>query len=181
MYLKEYIFTTDYILYNLKRKRHFIKSIIIYATKHGCAAKAAEKIAKNLNGQTLIVNISKQPVPPLKSYDTIILGGSVYIGQLNKKLSGFLNENQSALLGKNIGLFTCAAREGEEGQKQLETVFSEVLYKHAKSIANFGYELDIKKMGFFEKLIVKKIMGVQDSMYKLSDEVINDFVAKIIA
>ena len=55
-----------------------MKTIILYATKHGAIAEIARRIAAHINGA--VVHDLKQPVPDLTEYDSVIVGSSVYVG-----------------------------------------------------------------------------------------------------
>ena len=56
-----------------------MKTLIIYSTKHGTAEKAASILKSKLSGEVHLVNIMNNHATALESYDTIILGGSIYV------------------------------------------------------------------------------------------------------
>ena len=122
-----------------------------------------------------------EPVTQLKEYDNIILGGSIYIGKIQKKLSSFIDKNLPLLLEKRIGLFICAAEKDETlVGKELESAFTHVLFDHAIVKETFGFELDMNKLGFFEKFIMSKVKGVKTSIHELSEPKIDVFAKNII-
>jgi menaquinone-dependent protoporphyrinogen oxidase len=159
-----------------------LKSIILYATKHGTVEKAVSKLKQEMGDNVDSFSVQNGAVPSLKEYDLVIIGGSIYMGNIQKEMKNYLKENMSLLLEKRIGLFLCAAQsEKVELQKEWENAFPEKLYNHAMIKENFGYEFDFSKMSFLEKLIIKKIKGVKESQFALSNEKITHFAAELLA
>lgn len=117
-----------------------------------------------------------EPFTSVEGYDNIILGGSIYIGKIQKKLTSFINTNLPLLLEKKIGLFICAAEKDEVlKEKELITAFPPAIFDHAIAKEVFGFELDMDKLNFFEKLIMSKVKGLKTSIYELSEEKIYEF------
>lgn len=157
-----------------------MKSIIIYATKHGSVENAAKILKSKMNGDVLLVNVMKESLPSLEAYDTVILAGSIYMGQIQKQLTNYINTNLSALMQKRIGLFICAASPEQEARvKELETSFPIELYSRAICKDVFGYELNFAKLNFFEKLIMRMVTGSKESSSYLDQGKIAAF-AKVI-
>ena len=146
-----------------------MKSIIIYSTRYGSTTKVAERIQNELDGDCMLVNIMTESVPPLDAFDMVILGGSIYIGKVQKELTAFVGKNLNLLLSKKIGLFLCAgATKQEERDRELKVAFSPELLTHAAAKDVLGYAFTFERMRFFDRLIMKKIKGVQKmkiSMY----------------
>ena len=158
-----------------------MKTIIIYATKHGTTEKAAHILKSKLTGEVHIVNIMLEPVTALEEYDTIILGGSIYVGKIQKKLSSFVNTNLPLLLEKRIGLFICAGEQDEAlKEKELMTSFPPILFDHAVAKDVFGFEFGMDKLSFFEKLVMNRVKGVKTSIYELSEERIHAFAETMV-
>ena len=57
-----------------------MKTLIIYASGHGFDKKIAEEMKSNLGEDVVIVNLKKNPVPPVDRYQRIIIGAS-FIGR----------------------------------------------------------------------------------------------------
>lgn len=152
-----------------------MKSLIIYATKYGCVEKAAKMLQSKMPGEVQLVNVGKEKVPSLQNYDTIILGGSIYIGKIQKKLTNYINNNLSTLLQKRIGLFICAGEPEPVRSKELATAFPPELFNQALAKEVFGYEFDMEKINFLDKFIMRKVKGVTQSHFALSAENIDNF------
>jgi menaquinone-dependent protoporphyrinogen oxidase len=157
-----------------------MKTIIIYATKQGSSEKAAERIKANLSGDVQLFNLLKDNIPPLSDYDTVIIGGSIYAGKIQKKLTEYISKNLYELLNKKVGLFICAAHIDDEiRQKELVDSFPPELFKVAVAKEIFGYQIVKERLNFIEKVLVKKIMGITENTNKLSFETIDKFTKQI--
>lgn len=162
-----------------ERKKINMKSIIIYATRYGCTAELARRIQKELGDDCTSIDIKKESVPPLDTFDNVILGGSIYIGKVQKELTLFCTTNLEQLLTKKIGLYISAgAQTQDESDKELLGAFPSELHAHAITKNVLGYAYTFDKMRFFDKLIMKKIKGDAVNTAKYFDERISQF-AKI--
>jgi menaquinone-dependent protoporphyrinogen oxidase len=155
-----------------------MKSIIIYASKHGCAEKAANLLYDKLNGIKEIVNIRENSKINIKNFDTVIIGGSIYGGKIQKEIKEFIEKKLSILLEKKIGLFLCCGME-KDYKKQLENSFPKELLNHLTVDGYFGYEFNVDKMGFIEKSLVKLIAKDKVGDSKISKENIQKFADRI--
>lgn len=155
-----------------------MKSIIIYATKHGSVENAAHLLQSKMEGESCLINIMKEDVPILDEYDTIIFGGSIYVGKIQKQLSKYIAKNLPLLLKKRIGLFICAGEKEEVRVKELETSFPNMLFTHAVCKEIFGYEIHYEKLNFIEKKMAGAILGHKQSYSNLSETKIENFAKK---
>jgi len=156
-----------------------MKSIIIYATKYGSVEKAAKMLKSKMNSNVTSVNIMKEAVPNLDHYDIVILGGSIYVGKIQKKLTDYIAKHLPLLLNKKVGLFICAAQSEPVRTQELESAFSSELYNHATAKEAFGYEYRFEKLNFLDKLMVRVIAGVKTSQSDLCEEKIENFAKAI--
>jgi menaquinone-dependent protoporphyrinogen oxidase len=147
-----------------------MKNLIIFTTKYGSVEKCSKLLKEKLNGETTIVNLKKDPVPNLQDFDNIILGGSIYIGKIQKKLTKFMDNNLDALLQKRVALFICGGEQGEKLNTELKDAFPEKLYDHAISKEIFGNEVNFDKMNFIDKLALRFAKHVTESSSNLSEE-----------
>jgi menaquinone-dependent protoporphyrinogen oxidase len=154
-----------------------MKTIIIYSTKYGSVAKAAEKLKKELNGEVVIADVKTNP--DFSGFDKVILAGSVYVGKVQKSMRDFVSQRLSDLREKDIGLFICAGDRKEENiSSYIAKSFTQELHDKAIAKANLGYEYDLKKFSFFDRLIVR-IVGVKKSEYVFFEDKIKDFAGLI--
>ncbi|MCB2295221.1 flavodoxin domain-containing protein [Clostridium algoriphilum] len=157
-----------------------MKTLIVYATKHGTTENAVNILKSKLTGDVNLVNIMLEPATQLEEYDIIILGGSIYMGKIQKKLSTFILINLPLLLKKQIGLFICAGEKDKAlVSKELIFAFPATLFDHAIVKEVFGFELDMNKLNFFEKFVINKLKGVKTSIHELSETKIDAFAKNI--
>lgn len=156
-----------------------MKTLIIYASKHGCTEKCSNILKDKLNGEVKIVDIKKDSIPEITAFDNIIVGGSIYMGRIQKKINNFCLKNSTTLKNKKLGFFTCGMSENEIAEKQINTSFPEELLTNAIAKSYFGGEFIFEKMNFFESFIVKKISKTNKDISKISKENINKFAQLI--
>ncbi len=156
-----------------------MKTIIVYTTKYGSVKKAAEILSSKLSGEVLQKNLTKEKAPDLKEFDNVILGGSIYIGKIQKTLTRYINANLPVLLQKNIGLFICAGEPEPVRTRELEDSFPPELFNHAKAKEVFGHEFNYEKLNFLDKFIMRTVKKVTTSSSDLSEEKIENFANAI--
>jgi len=150
-----------------------MKTIILYATKHGTAAEIAKRIAAHLDNAD-IVDIKLGDIPALDEYDCVIIGGSVYAGLLRKEARTFIAQNADALCKKKLGLFISAMDEDSEEQI-FKTNVPESVLQAAIVKSALGAAFDPKKANFIERLIMKAVTKQSGAVNKINDEKISKF------
>lgn len=133
-----------------------MKTLIVYASKHGSAKKCCKILSEKIKGEVTLVNILKETSPDLITFDNIIVGGSIYIGKVQKEISEFCSKHLSALLSKKVGLFICCMNN-KEIENQFNNSFPQELLNKAVIKESFGGEFIFKDMNFFERTITKMI------------------------
>ncbi len=155
-----------------------MRTLITYASKYGFTRKCADILAKKLDGEVDICDLSINH-PSLADYDTVVIGGSIYAGKIRKPVELFCAENLDILQKKRLGLFICGMAKEEDTAKQLGTSFPEELLAAAAVKENFGGECNFEKMNFFEKTVMKKITGTDKSQTNIAEDNINRFAEQI--
>ena len=158
-----------------------MKNVIIYSSKHGFTEKCAEMLKEGLRDGSDLINLKENPKIDLNNYQVIILGSSVYAGNIQKDMKEFINNNLKVLLEKNTGLFTCNMHKREEAEEQLKKVFPLELIERSFVVTFFGGGFDFSKMNFIEKQIVKKIVKVTENVENIEQENIKMMQEKINA
>lgn len=157
-----------------------MKGIIIYATRYGCTEKAVKLLQRKIPGGTESVNIGKEKAPDLSLYDTVILGGPIYVGKTLKVLTDFMQQNLEALKKKKLALFLCAGEQDPQKKEALLTgAFPEELYKIAFMREIFGGELNWEKLDFMTKFMLRLVKGIKEGYSRLSEEKIIKFAADV--
>ena len=98
-----------------------MKTLIAYASKHGTTKKAVEKLAEELIGDVVILNLEDKGASniSIEDFARVIIGGSIYLGRIQKSVKKFCETNLEKLLKVNkLGLFICCGSE-EKDMEQL--------------------------------------------------------------
>ena len=154
--------------------------LIIYMSRHGTTAKVAAELQDRLGSDiTMLVDLEKDAVPDLNDFHCIIIGGSVHAGTIQEELMDFCRRNSKELLKARLGLFMCFMND-DLREEEFEESFPIELRKHAAAKGLVGGEFLIERMSANEKLAVRSVKGIQESVYRLNKEAIEKFVADIL-
>ncbi|WP_375103074.1 flavodoxin domain-containing protein [Paenibacillus sp. RS8] len=156
-----------------------MKTIIIYTSKYGCTEKAAYLLKNQLGEETEVVNLMLAKEPALERYDTVILGGSIYYGKIQKQMMEFTSKYQNELSKKRVGLFICAGAKGEQAAQELKSSFPEKLYDQSITKEVFGDEIYEEKFTLLDRLVLRMVKGKGMSVNGLSKETIERFALAI--
>lgn len=143
-----------------------MKTIIVYATKYGCTKKCAEILKTFLKGEIVVlpVRAAYKKDYNLQEFDNVIIGGSVYMGKIQKELISFWKHYKKVILKKKLGIFvSCYTENGTAGF--FESLFPNDLLQNAIYVTSVGGEMNYKKMNFaYRKLfqMLKKIDGFNE-------------------
>ncbi len=157
-----------------------MRTLIVYASKHGCAQKSAEMLADLLVDEVDVNEVRNLTRIDLEDYQWVIIGGSIHAGRIQAKIKTFCQRYLNQLLQKQIGLFICHMEEDQDkAMKELTDNFPAALVEHSVARGLFGGEFDFEKMNFFEKFIIKKVANVTESMSTFKEATVSEFAQKI--
>ena len=120
---------------------------------------ARQNSNRSCRGDVTLVDLEKQRAPGLADYDAVIVGGSIYMGRVQAKVSEFCAAHEGELQQKTLGLFLCCGLP-QNLEESLSASFPETLRKHAKSVGCFGGELRTARMKPMHKLIAGMMQKV---------------------
>lgn len=155
-----------------------MKILIVYASKYGTTEDCANLLKDKLSGDVTIMNINQATSIDLSLFNTVIIGGSVYVGKISKKLREFCEKNMDSLSRKKLGLFLCCALV-ENKEQLLSDNFPQTLLKNTTVTGIFGSEARLDKMSFMDKTILKTVTKGDFSAFKISEESIDAFAKEI--
>ena len=158
---------------------YYMNTLIIYTTSHGSTGKAVKELSQKLSGEINVIDIKHQQPPNLAEYDRIIIGGSIHAGKIQKRIRDFCTSNLHELRSKEIGLFICCMYEPQIAREEIQNAFSEELHQMAKTEAIFGGEFNFERMNSIEKLLVRKIVKVKESVSKIDYHSIEQFANRM--
>lgn len=155
-----------------------MSTLIAYATKYGFTKTCAEMLAKKIDGEADICDLSKSHPDPAQ-YDKVIIGGSIYAGRIRKPVTRFCTENLHTLKNKKLGLFICGMAEGDNARRQLESSFPKELLSAAVARESFGGGYDLHQMNFLESFIMRKISGSDENRSRILEENMTSFAGQM--
>lgn len=138
-----------------------MKTLIAYSTTLGCTEQCASKLKDDIGEDVDMVRISSRRRYNLEKYDTIIVGGSIHEGMIQRSVYKFCESNLDVLLKKQVGLFVCCIDSDANEQELIKQAFPEILLEHALASGFFGGELNIKKMNLLQKIMTRKAARLQ--------------------
>ncbi len=138
-----------------------MKTLIAYSTTLGCTEQCASKLKDDLVDDVEMVRISRRRKYNLQQYDTIIVGGSIHEGMIQRSVHKFCETSLEVLLQKQVGLFVCCMDPDADEQALIDQAFPDELIKHALASGFFGGELNIKKMNLLQKIMTRKAARLQ--------------------
>jgi len=157
-----------------------MKTLIVYATKHGATAKIAQHISENIQNSTLC-DLKEGKVPNIQEFDCIIIGSSIYAGSARKEAKKFVAENANTLCQKRVGLFLSAmSAKEEECNTYFEKNFDAKVLQTAKAKAALGAVTDPQKMNALERFIIKAVTKSKDYKNTIDAEKIKQFAKDMI-
>ena len=156
-----------------------MRSLIAYRTKYGTVAACARTLAAKIGGDVALADLADARDVRLREYDTVIIGGSIYAGKLQRKVVSFCEKNRSVLLQRRVGIFLCCLYEGEEALMQLQSAFPDWLLAHAFARALPGGEIHYDRLTFLDRLLVRSLPHRTGDFSRMHPEALDDLAAAV--
>jgi len=128
-----------------------MKTMIIYSSTYEYTKECAERLKEYLLGEVIVVNAT-DVIPQLDEIDNVLIGGSIYMGQIQKNMKEFCASNVALLKEKRLGLFLCCGLP-EKFEQAMKDAFPEELLNKAIAKECFGGELRTERMNVVHKVI----------------------------
>ena len=137
-------------------------TLVAYASRSGATKEIAEKIGEVLRQAGLQADVLPvDGIRDLNPYKAVILGSAVYIGKWQKEAAAFLQDNEKALAGRPVWLFSSGPTgEGDPDQLVDGWRLPAALQPFAdrirpRDIAVFHGHINPDKLTFIEKGVLK--------------------------
>lgn len=126
-----------------------------------------------------IIDVKKEKNISLATYDALVLGTSVYAGQPVADFKKVIMPSDD-ILSKPLFLFVCGMEPQESKQAvEINNAFPGYILDKAKGTYFVGGEFDLKKMNFFERMIIKKIAKTSQKVSDIKEENLSKLVEDI--
>ena len=134
-----------------------MKILIIYASKGGVSRRCAEMLCESLTSDVFEITLCdiENGAPAPDGFDVAVIGGSIRMGSINKKLKKYIKTHTSALSCIETALFLCCGYTENFDDYILLNFprhFAPSLGMHC-----FGGELKPEKLKGFDKFVVKMV------------------------
>lgn len=138
-----------------------MSTLIAYSSTLGCTEQCASKLKEDLGKGVELIRISRRTKFNLEPYESIIIGGSIHAGMIQRSVYKFCENYLDTLLQKQVGLFVCCMDPDADEQELIARAFPDRLVEHALASGFFGGELNIKKMNLLQKIMTRKAARLQ--------------------
>lgn len=130
-----------------------MRLLVTYASKHGSTEEVARWIGFSLRTAGHHVDVRDAAiVTDVESYDSVVVGGSLYMGRWHADARSFVRRHRSALANRGLAVFALGPRTLDEAdvaasRSQLDHAL-EQLGVHPQFVAVFGGVVDPEKLHF---------------------------------
>lgn len=153
---------------------------IIYTTKYGATQEVAARIAADLTkAQVEAEAVEVSPKLPLPEAQTIVVGAPIYAGSAPGRITNYLEAHRDKLLSRRVFIFLSCLYEGTRAEQQLADAFPSWLVAHSSGNYFAGGRVDFSKLGFLDRLIMKKVAGVSEDVDRLNPQEIERLVESV--
>ena len=155
-----------------------MRTIIIYATKHGATKKIGEYIANRINNAVLH-DIDSAATISVSDYDCVVLGSPLTAGMIRREIKNFAVNHTAELKSKRLGLFVSGLQKDGEAE-YLKQNFPQELLDHAAAKAFLGGIFDPEGCGFVARKLIKAVAKIDAYTSTIDEEKINLFVQRLL-
>lgn len=154
--------------------------LLVYTTREGQTRKIANLIRDELQTQghnCRLCNLLEQAAPAtLTDYDCVIIGGSIYYGHHDKRLSRFIKQHKVWLESHQSAFFTVnlTARKADKNQPDNNPYLVKFLKRVAwqpKQLAVFAGALLYPKYAWYDRHVIRFIMWITKGVTDTSQTV----------
>lgn len=158
-----------------------MKTLILYATRHGSTAEAARRIAAYFPDCD-VKDIARDAYD-IAVYDRILIGSNIRMGTFDRRVRKLLLRDIAALREKVLGFFVCCCFT-ENAQTYFQNNVPPQLLETAQATAALGGELDRKTLRGWDKCVANMVLKADHSRgilhtFSLHNEAIADFAKKM--
>lgn len=134
-----------------------MNTLIAYSSTHGAAAECARRLAERFGGAAT-VDLKKETADP-SAFGRVVLGSSIYGGQVQKEVREFCRNCRGVLLQKPLGIyFSCMTEDEAEARAYLERAFPPEIVAHLSAFGALGGAFYFTKLNFLERGVTKALM-----------------------
>ena len=132
-----------------------MKVLIIYASRTGVSERCVRLLAEKLDSDAIKTDIFSvdQELPSPEDYDVCVIGGSVRMGAINKKIKKYLKAHADTLNSMHTAIFLCCGLS--ESVDDYVTMQIPKYIIPSLDINYFGGEVKPENAKGFDKLVLR--------------------------
>ena len=132
-----------------------MKIMIVYSTHGGTTKTCADLLADKLREHHTVdfVDGRKENIPSPDNYDAVVVGSSIRMGRMNKKLRRYIKENRAILDNMPFGIYFCCGYT-KQFQEYVDIQFPKN-YEPTLGFHLFGGEMKPERYKGIDKFIMR--------------------------
>ncbi len=146
-----------------------MRVLILYDSRHGFTERCLELLVGELPPGTDLWPLRRRPgTPDWSNYDAVAFGGPVYFGRWSPRLAGFLARHAEAVAGcRALAAFVVSLSPRAAALEYLKKGLPAALAGKPGHVACFGGGLVWKHLSWWEKLLLKRVRGIETDVSNL--------------
>jgi len=145
-----------------------MKTLVLYDGKHGFTEKCLGLLAHEFPSELDLWPVrSRRGTPDWKAYRSVVFGGPVYFGKWSPHLVHFLSKHASEVAQGPLAAFVVSLSPRAAALKYFHKDLPAVLAGKPGHVACFGGAITWKSLAWWEKLILKKVRGLETDVSNL--------------
>ena len=139
----------------MRKARYKMKVLIIYSSRTGVSKRCVDMLVEKLDSDAINIDIfsANQELPSPDGYDVAVIGGSVRMGAINKRIRKYLKAHADALNSINTAIFLCCGLS--ESVSDYVTMQIPKYIIPSLDINYFGGEVKPENAKGFDKLVLR--------------------------
>ncbi|HNX94619.1 MAG TPA: flavodoxin domain-containing protein [Holophaga sp.] len=147
------------------------KALVAFDSRTGSTAAMAEMIGRVLAEGIPHVEIRPiQAVQALTEYDAVVLGSPIRAGRLTRETLRFVDKHRAELREKRVACFVSGMTLADDSMQRLDaaSVCLDPVRMRLDLVdtAFFAGKMDYAMLGFFTRMIVKRLMKTPEGDYR---------------
>jgi len=131
--------------------------LIAYCSRYGTTEARARSIGAAVRAEVSIVDLQRGRAPDPERYDVVLIGGSIYGGTIQSRVTAFCESNEEALRNRPVGVFVCCLSRDAHARAQMDDAFPGWLLGAAFCRALPGGALYPGNLTLLDRILVRAV------------------------
>lgn len=158
-----------------------MKVLIAYSSRKGATEEVGRRIASQLAEKQIATDlVDIRSRPRIDEYDAVILGASIRAGLITSKMKNYCEQNEQKLLEKPLYIYVSSLATGETARAYIDSNFPPRLLAHSAKSIGTGGRVELDKLGFFPRMILKKVANITRNLESFDAQAITDLAGAVV-